>query len=66
MLNLSVQGILDHRVVHFFQGLQLLLSLLEILGFRDGQAVQENLSTPRNRSRLMDTVKYSAVVQIST
>lgn len=63
MLNLSVQGILDHQGVHFFQGLQLLPSLLGILGIQDGLADQGNPSDPQSRSLLMDTVKQSAGVR---
>lgn len=62
MIDLSVPGILDHQGVHFFQGLQLLLSLPEILGNQDGPAVQGNPSAPRNRFPLTkDTVHSSAV-----
>lgn len=63
MLNLSVQGILALRGVHFFQGLQLPPSLLGILGIQDGPAVQGNPSDLQNRSPLMDTVKQSAGVR---
>lgn len=63
MLNLSVQGILDHQGVHFFQGLQLLPSLLGILGIQDGLADQGNPSDLHSRSPLMDTVKQSAGVR---
>lgn len=62
MLNLFVQGIPDHQGVHFYQGLQLLPSLLGILGIQDGLADQGNPSNPQSRSPLMDTVKQSAGV----
>lgn len=63
MLNLSVQSILDHQGVHFFQGLLLLPSLLGIPGIQDGLADQGNPSHPQSRSPLMDTVKQSAGVR---
>lgn len=50
--HLSVQGIRDHRGVHFFLGLRVVPCLRGTLAIRDDPAAQGNPSLPATRSPL--------------
>lgn len=59
---LSVQGIQDHQIVHFFQAHQPVLSLQDTLGIQDDLVVQGNPSVLENRFHLRKEIDNQNII----